>query len=489
MMRVLFVVSEFYPYIKTGGLADATSALALALRNAGIDVHVMLPAYSKMTTSNFTLRQKMKIPALPDAKGIGLAHYIDGNSGMPLWLVDCPDAYDFEGGIYAEPSSGSGLVTAKRFGVLGWAAAQLSVSNLAHWKPDIVHIHDWHASLASLYLDRFGERAPATLLTVHNLAFQGCFPIEIAKELGIALEELALPRDPDGNIISFLGEAIARCDKITTVSPNYAKEIMRPEFGCGFDRLLRQRNEDVVGILNGVDYQTWCPELDPHLPIQGPEFDLAARLKCRNGLQSRMGLKVTQRAPILAFTNRLTEQKMVDIILDALPLILQRDVQLVFHGQGEQRFEDELRALSAEFPDQLAVLIGHDQGLEHLIHAGSDICLSPSRFEPCGLNPLYAMRYGAIPLARAVGGIVDSLVDADETTIANGTANGFIFNGTEQTDLISAVDRALHCFRDQHIWARIRANGNRRQYKWQNAADQYIGVYNAIAGLDCRQAA
>lgn len=477
-MRVLFVASECFPYIKTGGLADAASALAVALRNAGIDVQVMLPAYSQLKKQHFTLRQMIKLPPLPGVKDICLAHYIDRETGVPLWLVECPEVYDFEGGIYADSTSASGHETARRFGVLGWAAAQLSISSLASWKPDIVHMHDWHASLANLYLDRFGKEAPASLLTIHNLAFQGCFPIDVAKALGIEAGELAFGGDT--NAISFLGEAISRSKKITTVSPNYAKEILKPEFGCGFDHLLHQRRGDIVGILNGVDYQTWCPELDPHLPLQGSQFDAAARMRCRNELQSKMSLDITQRTPILAFTNRLTEQKMVDIILEAMPTLLERNVQVVIHGQGEYRFEKALEDLSRRCPRQLAVCIGHDQSLEHLIHAGSDICLSPSRFEPCGLNPLYAMRYGAVPIARAVGGIVDSLVDANDMTIARGTANGFIFHDVQPTDLIAAIDRALSYFGDRQAWQKIRLNGNRRQFRWQNAADQYIDVYKSL---------
>lgn len=490
MIRVLFVVSEYFPYIKTGGLADATSALAAALRHAGVDVQVMLPNYAGIDINRASPKQILKIPPLPGIDGIKLIHQVDKNSGVPLWLVDCPEVYDFEGGIYDEPAPGAGFENARRFGTLSWAATQLATSRLVRWRPDIVHLHDWHAALASLYLGQHSERGPASVLTIHNLAFQGCFPLEAAEDLGITPDDLTLQKEGKRDCLSFLGEAIAGCTKITTVSPNYAKEIMQPEFGCGFDDLLTRRQRDVVGILNGVDYQTWCPELDPHLPLQGSQFDEAARLRCRNELQSRLGLKVTQKAPILAFTNRLTEQKMVDVILDALPAILEREVQLVFHGKGEERFAAPLMALAEQFPKQLAVRIGHSQSLEHLIHAGSDICLSPSRFEPCGLNPLYAMRYGAIPVARAVGGIVDSLVDTDKRSLENGTANGFIFEGTESTDLITAIDRALHHYREPSTWRKIRANGNRRQFKWQHAAQHYINVYKSIlepaglAGMD-----
>lgn len=481
--RILFVVSECSPYIKTGGLADAVRGLALSLRNLGVDVQIMLPRYSQFDTKALQCRQIVKIPSLPGLGHIQVANYVDRELNLPLWLVECPTVYDFECGIY-EPSNAHLMEQlAQRFAVLGWSASQLAIHG-GRWKPDVVHIHDWHASLASVYLDRYKQPSPKTILTIHNLAFQGCFSTKALRYLDIEHLELAPSRQLGQDTISFLAEAISRCDRITTVSPNYAKEIMQPDFGCGLDTLLRLREKDTVGIMNGVDYQIWCPELDPHLPMRGLKFDADARARCRYRLQSTMGLKLTERTPVLAFTNRITEQKMADRILEALPTLMERDVQIVIHGQGEQRFEDAFTQLTEKYPDHLAVSIGHRQDLEHLIHAGSDICLSPSRFEPCGLNPLYAIRYGAVPIVRAVGGLVDSIVDVNDITIAKGTANGFMFEGDEASDLIDAIDRALYYFDNPNSWQRIISNCTRMQFKWQRAAETYMDVYQSLLGSE-----
>lgn len=481
MPRVLFVVSEYFPYIKTGGLADAAASLAMSLRNAGIDVQVMLPAYSQLRKGRFRRLRAIKLPPLPEIDHLQLVNYIDVESGMPLWLVECPEVYDVEGGIYAGTGHDPEHQVAQRFGVLAWAAAQLAAGKLAVWTPDIVHMHDWHASLASVYLDRLGCGAPRTLLTIHNLAFQGVFRKSTLHALGLDHHDLAWRGSHDDQAFSFLGEAIARCDKITTVSPNYAKEIMTPEYGCGLDHLLRQREPDVFGILNGVDYQTWCPELDPHLPIKTSRFDAAARLQCRRMLQSDLGLEVTQRTPIIAFTNRITEQKMADTLLDSISTLMERDLQLIVHGKGDTYFEKALTAIAERYPNKFVARIGHSQRLEHLIHAGSDICLSPSRFEPCGLNPLYAVRYGAVPVVRAVGGIVDSIVDTNDITLAKGNANGFTFTGLGVLDMIKAIDKALHYyFNERELWQRIVSNGIRRQYKWHDAANKYIDIYRNL---------
>lgn len=480
MTRVLFVASECLPYIKTGGLADAVRGLAVSLRNLGVDVQLMLPMYSQLKISSLQRRKSIRIPSLPEIGDIYLVNFVDMELGLPFWLVECPEVFDFDCGIYQLSDENSPNQLARRFAVLGWAASQLAIIEYDEWKPDILHLHDWHASLTNVYLSRYGHHLPRTILTIHNLAFQGTFSKTALPLLNLTQNDFAYPSGSDPAYFSFLTEAIARSDKITTVSPNYAKEIMRPEFGCGLDRLLRQRRQDIIGIMNGVDYQIWCPELDPHLPMRHSKFDTRAQSQCRYRLQSEMGLEITQRSPILAFTNRITEQKMIDTILEALPFLMERDIQLVIHGEGDKHFEQALLNAAEEYSSRLAVTIGHSQSLEHLIHAGSDICLSPSRFEPCGLNPLYAIRYGAVPVVRSVGGLVDSIVDVNDLSIARGTANGFMFQGDKSVDLIDAIDRALRYFRDRESWLKIVKNCIKMQFKWQYSAVRYKNLYDSL---------
>jgi starch synthase len=347
----------------------------------------------------------------------------------------------------------------------------------------LVHLHDWHSALAALYLKKLGPNRPKTVLTIHNLAFQGIYPTRMSRHLNLVPDEIEPRRRQEWEQICFLGEGIIHSDRVTTVSPNYAREIMTEELGFGLERLLHQRQDEVIGILNGVDYQTWCPEQDPHLPLQEARFDADAKRRCKHVLQSRLGLAPSDRPPMIAFTNRIAEQKMIDVIIEVMPAFLKNGAQLVVHGDGERRFMPALKDLAAAFPEQVALVIGHRQELEHLIHAGSDICLSPSRFEPCGLNPLYAMRYGAIPVVRRVGGLVDSIVDATPEAIANGRANGIMFDHDDPESLKAAIERALACFADGPVWAKLRANAQSRKYLWKDSIERYLAIYRELSGL------
>ncbi|HEY7958388.1 MAG TPA: glycogen synthase GlgA [Polyangia bacterium] len=481
-MRVLHVASEIAPYAKTGGLADVLGALPAALARLKTEVMVVAPRYRAIDPDRFGLGRWLSTVPVPLGDGtieVGVYEGTPpGGARVRLFFIDHPPSFDRDG-LYGPPGGGDFPDNARRFTLLGRAALALA-AHLGLW-PDILHGHDWQAGPALLYArSTHGDlRPPRTVFTVHNLAFQGLFPESTVEELGF-------PRalyHPDGyefyGQVSLLKAGLVLADRITTVSPSYAKEIQTPEQGCGLDGLLRARADRLVGILNGVDYEVWSPEHDRYLPAGYSKDALGGKRRCKLELQRAFGLPLSADTPLSGSVSRLTEQKGFDLLLGALPHILEGDAQVALLGTGDPELERALIALAARHPKKLAVRIGYDEALAHLIEAGSDLFLMPSRYEPCGLNQLYSLRYGTPPVVRATGGLDDTIVDYEPRS-RSGT--GYKFVETTAPALTSAWRRALHTYREtpsEH--QALQRRGMAQDFSWAASARRYLELYDGLS--------
>ena len=479
-MRLLYVTSEVFPLAKTGGLADVSAALPAALGEFGIDVRLLMPGYPQAIDRALNSRT---IARLGDILGCGEVQLIAGrlpDSDVPVWLVDCPALYDRAGGIYQNEDGNDWPDNARRFALLNHVGAVIALAGGPdRWRPDIVHSHDWHAGLLPLLLAPAKPR-PATVLTIHNLAYQGVFD-------GTGLEMLGLVDDPQVastvefyGRLSFLKAGIGCADALTTVSPTYAREILTAEYGCGLDGMLRERADRLMGIMNGVDYRVWGPAVDSHIVANYTPQRLSGKRACKAAIQEELGLEVGSEIPLVAFTSRLAHQKMPDIVLEALPALLAQGIQFALVAEGDADYAGRFHELAASHPGRVAVR-AYQEPLAHRLLAGADILLHPSRYEPCGLAPIYAMRYGTVPVVRRSGGMADSVVGAEQKTIQSGTATGFSFENPTTGDLIDCVQRALACYRQPIAWRRIQSRAMRQDFGWRRSAQAYAELYRTLA--------
>ena len=480
-MRVLFVSSEIYPLAKTGGLADVSAALPLALAGLGVDVRLLLPAYPQALEA--AANKATEAEWLDDRNGpVRLIAACTPDSGLPLWLVDCPALFQRRGGLYGDESGRDWPDNARRYALFNRVAADLAAGILMPgWQPDLVHGNDWHTGLIPLLLAQCPGPRPATLFTIHNLAFQGLFPPERFAELGLAPSLFA----PEGvefyGKISFLKSGIQFSDWLSTVSPNYARETQTPEFGCGMDGLLRHRTDRLSGILNGVDYRVWDPASDPHLPANYTAKDTTGKRVCKAQLQRELGLEAEPARPLVIYLSRVTDQKMADVVLEALPHILARGAQFALLGKGDPDLETGFRVAEQAHPGRIAARIGYEEPLAHRFFAGADILLHPSRFEPCGLSQLYALRYGTLPIVRSVGGLADTVVDASDALIQLEAANGFAFQEASAAAMLACLDRALALYGQPVLWRKVQRVGMRQDFGWEESARKYLALYRRLA--------
>jgi starch synthase len=481
-MRVLFVSSEIYPLAKTGGLADVSAALPRALATLGVDVRLVLPGYpgALQAALDKTVQAQLRNFSGQDLTRVISARMPD--SGLPVWLVDCPSLFDRDGGPYQDLDGNDWPDNAERFAHLSRVAALIANGAMVPgWCADVVHSNDWHTGLLPLLLKAAGGRRPATLFTIHNLAFQGLFPQRSLSAFGLADDLFT----PDGlefhGQISFLKAGIRFSDRLTTVSPSYAREILTPEFGCGLDGLLRSRACDLEGIVNGVDCEVWDPATDAHLPATFDCGSMAGKQHCKAELQRELGLDTAPDTPLVLWASRITHQKMADTALQILPALLQRNIQFALIGEGDEATESRFIDLAASHPQQMAVRIGYDEPMAHRFYGASDLLLHPSRFEPCGLTPLYGMRYGAVPIVRSVGGLSDTIVDADPSAIESGSATGFAFREETPGAMLDCVDRALAAHVQPAVASKIRRQGMARDSSWSESARRYLAVYRELA--------
>lgn len=480
-IKVLFATSEIAPLIKTGGLADVSGALPAALRSLNIDVRVLLPGYPKVMAQLGPNEVVANFPDLPGFPPSRLIFSIMAN-GVPLLVLDCPDLYQREGGPYADANGHDWVDNALRFGLLSRIAALLgSSASPLSWRPDLVHGNDWQTGLTGAYLS-VAEGAVPNVITIHNLAFQGNFRPAKVELLHLPPASFNVNGIELYGKMSFLKAGLYYAYHITTVSPNYAREIQGDELGFGLQGLLRVRSEDITGILNGIDTDEWNPETDKHLPGHFSPTRMTGKAICKQALQNRMGLEVNPDVPLLGVVSRLTHQKGLDLLLEIAPRLMELPVQLVILGSGEPEMQQSALDLAQRYPGKVAAMIGFDEGLSHQIEAGIDMFVMPSRFEPCGLNQFYSQRYGTPPIVHNTGGLADSVVDCTPETLKAGTASGFVFSGMTTENLFVTIQRAVALYRDQRNWKMLRKNCMTKDFSWKSSAKSYREVYLKVLG-------
>jgi len=477
-LKVLAVVSEIFPLIKTGGLADVAGALPGALIAESVEVRSLVPGYPTVLGA---LQGGVIVARLDDLFG-GEARIIAVKAaGLDLFVIDAPHLYDRDGDPYRAADGHEWADNAFRFAALSRVAMLLAQGLVDGYRPEVVHAHDWQAGLVPAYLHYAGASEPATVMTVHNLAFQGRFPAYLLGQLGLPASAYAVDGVECYGEIGYLKAGLYFADRITTVSPTYAAEIRTPLAGQGLDGLLRARADVLSGIINGIDYAVWDPALDPSLAARFDLDHLNERTANKTALQKLLGLEANPAAPMLGIISRLTWQKGIDLVLAALPALMGGDAQLVVLGSGDASLEAGLRAAAVNYPGRIAVQLGYDEALAHLIQGGCDALLVPSRFEPCGLTQLCAMRYGALPIVAHVGGLSDTVIDANEMAIASGIGTGFHFAPVEIEMLVAAVERALALWRQPVAWRRLQRNAMQTEVDWRRPAARYAALYRELA--------
>lgn len=484
-MRILQVCAEIYPLLKTGGLADVTGALPPALRALGAEPRVLLPGFAPILAG---LHDPVELTQLtpPGALAGGGARLLYGHltaCGIDAYVIDAPAYYLREGGPYADAHQHAYVDNHLRFALLGWTAAQLASGLDPLWRAQVVHAHDWHAGLAPAYLAAEAQRQQrhlaGSVFTIHNLAYQGQFNAWHFGELGLPTHFFTIHGIEFHGQINFMKAGIYFSNRITTVSPTYAREIQQAEWGCGLDGLLSSRAGDLSGILNGVDESVWNPATDPNLTANYSAHKLAGKRRCKAALQQELGLTVSPTAPLFCVVSRLTEQKGLHLVLQALPALIARGAQFALLGSGDVALEDAFRLAAAANPAAVAVRIGYDEAFAHRLIAGSDLIMVPSRFEPCGLTQLYGLRYGTLPLVRGVGGLIDTVSDSRLETL-DLDATGFMFSTFSSDALLEAATRTLALQRRPSDWKAVQQRAMRQPCSWDAAARAYLSLYNGI---------
>ena len=486
-MRVLFVTAEAYPLAKTGGLADVSRALPIALMGRGVDIHLLIPGYP----GAFTRVEKPRFVAkLDPILGVSDGMLVSGtvpDTELPVWLVDAPSLYRRTGSLYQDENGQDWPDNALRFAYLSHVAAKLAMgrTKLA-WRPDVVHANDWHAGLLPLLLSMETAPRPRSVFTTHNMAFQGNFPATALPIVDVPQDDFTTDGFEFYGQVSFLKAGLRYADRVTTVSPNYAKEILTAEFGCGMEGVLQARAGNFSGILNGIDDGLWDPATDYHLPQNYRASDISGKRVCKTALQRELGLPVSAETPLIGFVSRFTQQKMADVILEAIPWIVERGAQFALVGEGDPALEAAFAKLQAP---GVSVTIGYEEPLAHRLQAGSDILLAPARFEPCGLTQLYGLRYGALPVVRRTGGLADTVVNTNSSTLADRTATGFVFEEADLPSLVDAIGRALALYDEPLAWRRLQLQAMAQNFSWDASAEKYLALYHAASGIPLLQTA
>lgn len=487
-LQLLFVASEVYPLAKTGGLADVCAALPDALTGMGMDVRLLMPAYPAVREQLGATREAADLGEVLPGIRAGLIAGRVPDTGLPIWLVDCPALFDRPGGLYQDDDGRDWPDNALRFGLLCHAAARIGLDRARlDWRPDIVHANDWHTGLVPLLLQQAGGERPRTVFTVHNAAFQGNFPLDAAVSLGLP----SAVTDTDGiefyGQLSFLKAGIRYADKVTTVSPTHARELLTPEFGFGMEGLFRARGKDFLGIMNGIDAALWNPATDSHITACYTRDYGHGKSVCKATVQHQCGLDVNAQAPLVACISRLTRQKMADLVLQRLPSMMSRYPRLQFalHGRGDHALEEGFRQLALSYPGRMSVRIGYEEAYAHHLHAAADILLHGSRFEPCGLTQLYAMRYGTIPVVSRVGGLADSVVDhGSRGSRSREKATGFVFDEVSGEAMEAALARSLEMYQQRpRLWTTLRRRAMSGDFSWMSSARRYASLYTDLTGV------
>jgi starch synthase len=466
---VLFATPECAPIVKTGGLGDVSAALPQALRERDIDARVLLPGYPAVMAANREARELARLDVFGQHVRI-LESTLP--SGVPLIILDCPPLYDRGGGPYQADDGDDWEDNALRFGVLSKVAAELGAADSPlEWRPDVIHCNDWPTALAPVYLRAAAKPHAATLMTIHNLAFQGLFPMGEMERLELPPGALGFEALEFYGRASFLKGGIVDADAVTTVSPTYAREIQTKALGFGLEGVLVMRRDSLYGVLNGIDTHTWDPQTDPHLTSNYGVLTLERKVANKRALKRRFGLAGGDEIPLLAVVSRITDQKGIDLVAEAIPQLASFPAHLVIVGTGDRAMVEQLQAMQARFPKSVGLFIGFDEALAHLVEGGADLFLMPSRFEPCGMNQMYSQRYGTPPIANATGGLVDTITDGE---------TGFLMPEPSVPALIEGIGRGIAAFCDAAQWKRLQANGMTRDFGWGESARAYSRIYERI---------
>lgn len=479
-MRVLQVCAELFPLLKTGGLADVTGALPAALAAQGAEVRVLLPGFAPILAG---LSNASVVAELAPHGAVPGARLLYGHlPAAQTWayVIDAPALYQRDGGPYEDAHRQPYGDNHLRFARLGWAAAELARGADAHWRPQIVHAHDWHAGLAPACLHALGRPAPS-LYTVHNLAYQGTFDARHFPELGLPAAQFGVHGLEAYGQVNFMKAGLYFADRLSTVSPSYAREIQQPEQGMGLAGLLAARAEVLHGILNGVDARIWNPATDAHLPARYSADDLSGKARCKRALQQRLGLAEDAQALLFIVVSRLTEQKGLGLVAQVLPQIVARGGQFALLGEGDPGLRAAFEAQARQHPQQVAVRIGYDEAEAHRLIAAADVILVPSRFEPCGLTQLYGLAYGTLPLVRRVGGLADTVTDVALENLADASATGFVFEAFDTDSLAAALRRAFALADMPQAWRHVQRSGMAQCHDWARAARAYLDIYRLMA--------
>ncbi|NOY52127.1 MAG: glycogen synthase GlgA [Deltaproteobacteria bacterium] len=478
-MKILFAASEVVPFAKTGGLADVAASLPSALKALGHDVRVIMPRYRSVGKAGIPIKEMGKKVAIRVGDEIhpGSLALAELPSGVPVYLVGYDPYFDREG-LYGS-GRGDYPDNASRF--IFFSRAVLEAVKTLDFVPDILHLNDWQTALAALYLKT--GRGPAfsheiaSVFTIHNLGYQGLFARGEMPLTGLGWD-LFTPRGIEFyGKINFLKAGLIAADRITTVSRRYAEEIRTPEYGSGLEGVLQERSRDLVGIINGVDYSCWDPKTDPLIPARYSPDALDGKAVCKRALKKEFGLKGPQSRPLIGCVSRLTDQKGFDLIVESAEKLSIMDLSLVVLGDGEERYRKGLAALVDAFPDRFGLRVGYNDSLAHLIEAGADFFLMPSRYEPCGLNQMYSLKYGTVPIVRATGGLDDTILSFDTGT---GFGNGFKFSDYSSAALLKTLQEALAVYRIPAAWKRLRANAMACDFSWERSAREYVGLYEEL---------
>ena len=473
--RILFAGSECFPLIKTGGLADVMGALPPALSDRGLEVFTLLPGFPTVKAG---VKRAKKVGALPDIAGVPV-EILKGKSstGQTILVADAPHLFDIDGNPYLDANGKDRADNGIRYAAFSEIAAKVAVGEAFKWRADVVHAHDWQAGLVAAYLSLMDGPKPKTVFTIHNLAFQGQFPKSLMSKVGLPSTMFHQDGVEFWNKVSFLKAGIVYSDVVTTVSPTYAREIQTEEGGMGLGGLLKKLNHKLHGIANGIDTDVWNPETDSAIAKPYSAKSTAGKKTAKKSLLQQFGLSTKAKGPLFGVISRLTEQKGLDLVAAALPHIVGNDAQLVLLGSGDTSIETLFQDASQKHPDHVGTFIGYDEKLAHQVQAGTDVILVPSRFEPCGLTQLCAMRYGSVPLVARVGGLADTVIDASAAALKHKQGTGIQFSPAGFDPFIAGLDRALQLYQNKKTWVQIRRNGMREDVSWALPAAAYHALY------------
>ncbi|MCW9024101.1 MAG: glycogen synthase GlgA [Gammaproteobacteria bacterium] len=482
MSKILFATSEAYPLIKTGGLADVSGSLPRALVSQKQDVRLILPAYADVMEKVGSC--KTIASQVVDGLTVNILETRLPGTKVKTWLVDCPEYFDRPGNPYLDEHNEDWHDNAERFTLFCRVVVAVALNQLElNWQPDLVHCNDWQTGLVPALLDEAPQR-PATLFTIHNMAYQGLFPFDTFAKLSLPDHFWHHETLEFHDYFSFMKGGLVYADSINAVSPTYAEEIKTPEFGYGLDGLLRYRQSVVSGILNGIDTTEWNPGTDKYLVQTYNRRTLSKKQINKAALQQHFSLPAEPDTLLLGFIGRLVEQKGVDDILQALPALMELPIQIAILGSGQPYYEQDFLDWAQRHPQKIAITVGYDEALAHQIEAGSDAFLMPSRFEPCGLNQLYSLRYGTLPVVRDVGGLKDTVTDSQVETLENNSATGIVFSKDET--LVEAIQRLLTLYKDTPKWKQVQHNAMQQDNSWSHRACAYIELYEQTTGRNPR---